>query len=117
MLPCSVDSGTTFLLNKLCCASSLNLKSIDKQVMTNRNLKIVKQYITGLCCIVFFFLLEYSNIIPYLLEKTSKLRNNGFVTFIMTGLIKYGLLFYGIIVILSFLLIKEKLLQYDKKKK
>ena len=55
--------------------------------MTNRTLKIVKQYIVGLCCIVFFFLLENSNIIPYFLEKTSKLRNNGFVTFIMTGFI------------------------------
>ena len=85
--------------------------------MTNRTLKIVKQYIVGLCCIVFFFLLENSNIIPYFLEKTSKLRYKGFVIFIITGLIKYGLLFYGIIVIviLSFLLIKEKLLQYDKK--
>lgn len=87
--------------------------------MTNRTLKIVKQYIVGLCCIVFFFLLENSNIIPYFLEKTSKLRYKGFVIFIITGLIKYGLLFYGIIVIviLSFLLIKEKLLQYDKKNK
>ncbi len=87
--------------------------------MTNRTLKIVKQYIVGLCSIVFFFLLENSNIIPYFLEKTSKLRYKGFVTFIITGLIKYGLLFYGIIVIviLSFLLIKEKLLQYDKKNK
>lgn len=85
--------------------------------MTNRNIKIVKQYLVGLCYIVFFFLLENSSIIPYLLEKTNKLRYKGFVTFIITGLIKYGLLFYGIIVIviLSFLLIKEKLLQYDKK--
>jgi hypothetical protein len=86
--------------------------------MTNRNLKIVKQYIIGLCCIIFFFLLENSNIIPYLFEKLNKLRNNEFVTFIITGLIKYGLLFYGIIVIviLSFLLIKEKISEGAKKK-
>ncbi|BCY29613.1 hypothetical protein KK2020170_24810 [Flavobacterium okayamense] len=85
--------------------------------MTNRNLKIVKQYIIGLCCIVIFFLLENSNIIPYLLEKTNKLRYNGFVTFIITGLIKYGLLFYGIfiIIILSLLLIKEQISDDTKK--
>lgn len=64
----------------------------------------------SLFCIVCYFLLENSNIISELVEKSNKLRYNGFVTFILTGLFKYGLLVIGIsiIIILSFLLIKEK---------
>ena len=85
--------------------------------MINRNLKIIRHYIIGLCCIVFFFLLDNSTIISDLVQKSNKLRYKGFVTFMLTGLIKYGLLFYGIsaIVILSFFLIKEKISKYNKK--
>ena len=76
-----------------------------------RNLKIIRLYIVGLLCIVFFFLLDNSNIILELVEKSSKLRYNGFATFLLTGLIKYGLFIIGIciVLILSFMLIKEKI--------
>jgi len=49
----------------------------------------------------------------------SKFRYNGFPTFFLTGLLKYGLLVIGvgIIVILSFLLIKEKYFQNSDKKR
>ena len=87
--------------------------------MINRNLKIIRHYIIGLCCIVIFYLLDNSSIISELVQKSDKLRYKGFVTFILTGLIKYGLLCYGIsvIVILSFFLIKEKISKYNKKNK
>lgn len=79
--------------------------------MNKKNLKIVRLYMISLFCIVCYFLLENSTIISELIEKSNKLRYKGFVTFILTGLFKYGLLVIGIsiIVILSFLLIKEKI--------
>lgn len=87
--------------------------------MNDSNLKVVRYYIIGLCCIVIFYLLDNSNIISELQLKSDKLRYKGFVTFILTGLIKYGLLFYGIsaIVIPSYFFIKEKISKESKKSK
>ena len=67
----------------------------------------------SLICIVCYFFLENSSVIPDLVEIMSKFRHYGFPTFFLTGLFKYGLLFIGIgiIIILSFLLIQEKLVQ------
>lgn len=78
--------------------------------MNKKNLKIIKLYIVSLFCIACYFFLENSDIIPELVEKSNKLRSKGFAAFILTGLFKYGLLVIGIsiIVIQSFLLIKEK---------
>lgn len=86
--------------------------------MNKKNLKIVRLYTISLICIVSYVLLENSYIIPELVEKSSKGRYNGFVTFIFSGFFKYGLLVIGIciIVILSFILIKEKYLQNSDKK-
>ena len=77
--------------------------------MYKKNIKIVRLYIIGLICIVCYFLLENSTIIYELVEKSNKLRYSGFVTFLLTGLLKYGLLIVGIgiIIILTFLLIRE----------
>ena len=87
--------------------------------MNDSNLKVVRYYIIGLCCIVIFYLLDNSNIISELQLKSDKLRYKGFDTFLLTGLIKYGLLVYGIsaIVIPSFFLIKEKISKDSKKSK
>jgi len=78
--------------------------------MNNRNLKIIKAYGIAFLCIICYFLLENSTIIPELVEYANKLRHKGFATFFITGLINYGLLFIGIsiIVIWSFMLIREK---------
>jgi len=77
----------------------------------------VRLYIIGLLCIVCYFLLENSNIISQLVEQSNKLRYKGFATFLLTGLFKYGLLAIGIgvIIILSFLLIKENTKEQLKK--
>ena len=87
--------------------------------MNDSNLKVVRYFIIGLCCIVIFYLLDNSNIISELQLKSDKLRYKGFDTFLLTGLIKYGLLVYGIsaIVIPSFFLIKEKISKDSKKSK
>ena len=78
--------------------------------MNKRNLKILRVYIISLFCIVCYFLLENSNITSELVQKFEKGRYGGFPTFFLTGLFKYGLLVVGIsiIVIMSFLLIKER---------
>jgi len=75
----------------------------------NRKFKIIRLYIIGLFCIVFYFLLENSNIISELVQLSEKGRYGGFPTFFLTGLFKYGLLVIGIgiIIITSFLLIRE----------
>ena len=79
--------------------------------MTKQRLKILKLYLVSIVCIVAYFLLEHSNIIPQLIAYANKNRDKGFTTFFLSGLFKYGLLFVGIstILILSFLLIKEKI--------
>lgn len=78
--------------------------------MNKRNLKIIKLYIISLFCIVFYFILENSNIISELVQISEKGRYGGFPTFFLTGLFKYGLLVIGIsiIIIMSFLLIRER---------
>ena len=78
--------------------------------MRKKNLKIVRLYIISLICIVSYFFLENSSVIPDLVEKMSKFRYDGFPTFFLTGLLKYGLLVVGIgiIIILTFLLIRER---------
>ena len=88
-----------------------NLKRKMTLNRNKRNLKIVRLYIISLVCIVCYFLMENYNIINELVEKSSKFRYNGFVTLIFTGLLKYGLLVIGIciIIILSFMLIREKI--------
>ena len=78
--------------------------------MNKRNYKIVRLYVISLICVIIYFFLENSNIIPNLVEKMSDFRYSGFATFLITGLLKYGLLVIGIsiIIILTFLLIREK---------
>ncbi len=85
-----------------------------KQTMTlnrnKRNSKIVRLYIVGSLCMLCYFILENSNIIPELVEKSNTLRYKGFVTFFLIGLLKYGILIIGIgiIIISSFLLFRKK---------
>jgi type II secretory pathway component PulF len=78
--------------------------------MHKKNIKIVRLYIISLICIVCYFLLENSTIIPELVQISEKGRYSGFPTFFLTGLFKYGLLLVGIgiILILTFLLIRER---------
>ena len=79
-------------------------------MMHKKNLKIVRLYIISLICIVCYFLLENSTIISELVQISEKGRYSGFPTFFLTGLFKYGLLIVGIgiIIILTFLLIRER---------
>jgi len=78
--------------------------------MHKKNLKIVRLYIISLICIVCYFLLENSTIISELVQISEKGRYSGFHVFFLTGLFKYGLLVIGIgiIIILTFLLIRER---------
>lgn len=78
--------------------------------MGKRNVKIIRLYIIGIICIISYFFLENSNVIPKLVEFMSKFRHNGFFTFFLSGLFKYGLLIVGmgIIIIMTYLLIKER---------
>jgi len=78
--------------------------------MDKKNIKILRLYIIGLICIVCYFLLENSTIISELVELNENGRYSGFPTFFITGLFKYGLLLVGIgiIIILTFLLIRER---------
>ncbi|WP_174435327.1 hypothetical protein [Psychroserpens mesophilus] len=81
--------------------------------MNKRSLKIARLYAISLLCIVFYFLLENSNIIAELVQKSERGRYGSFPTFFLSGLFKYGLFFIGlgIFIILSFLLIKEKIVR------
>jgi hypothetical protein len=81
--------------------------------MNKRNFKILRLYTIGLLCIVLYYFLDNSNIIPELVQKSERGRYGSFPTFFLTGLFKYGLFFVGvgILIILSFLLIKEKLVR------
>lgn len=75
------------------------------------NFKIIRVYIISLFCIVCYYLLENSTIISKLVQLSEKGRYNGFLTFFLTGLFKYGLLIVGIsiIIILTFVLIRKKI--------
>lgn len=81
--------------------------------MSKQNLKIARLYAISLLCSVFYFLLEDSTILVELVKKTERARYGSFPTFFLTGLFKYGLLFVGlgIFMIVSFILIKERLVQ------
>lgn len=74
-------------------------------------LKIIRLYIIGFLCLVGFFSLEYSSLISDLVEFSENGRYGGTPMFFITGLIKYGLLIagIGIILILTFLLIKQRI--------
>ncbi|WP_425075951.1 hypothetical protein [Psychroserpens sp. S379A] len=63
--------------------------------------------------------MENSNIIPELVKKSERGRYGDFPVLFLTGLFKYGLFFVGIgiFIIVSFLLIKEKLIQNTKPNK
>lgn len=78
--------------------------------MPKMRLNIIRLYIIGLCCVIGYFILDNSNFITQLVEKSSNNRYNGFLTFMFTGLFKYGILVVGICIIafLSFLLLREK---------
>ena len=78
--------------------------------MEKQNFKVLRIYIFSVLCILCFFLLENTRIIPELLQKFEKSRYSGFPTFFLTGLLKYGLLVFGIsnIIIMSFIIIREK---------
>ena len=86
--------------------------------MNKRNFKILRLYTISLLCIVLFYFLENSNIIPELVKKSERGRYGDFPLLFLTGLFKYGLFFVGIgiFIILSFLLIKEKLTQNSNTK-
>lgn len=81
--------------------------------MNKRNFKIIKLYVISLLCIVLYFLLENSNIIAELVQRSERGRYGSFFTFFLTGFFKYGLLVVGVVIfiILSCLLIKEKLVR------
>ncbi len=76
-----------------------------------RNFKIIRLYIIGLLCIVLYYFLENSSFIDVLVQKSERGRYGSFPTFFLTGLFKYGLLAIGIgiIIIVSFLLIRERI--------
>lgn len=78
--------------------------------MNKRKIKIIRLYVISLVCIICYFLLENSNIISELVQKSEKGRYGDFATFFLTELFKYGLLVIGIsnIIIMSFMLIKER---------
>ena len=61
-------------------------------------------------------MLDNSNIITALIEYSSKHRYKGFATFLLSGLVKYGLLIIGlgITIIMSYLLVKEKISEKGK---
>jgi hypothetical protein len=56
--------------------------------------------------------MENSNFISELIAKSSKFRYGGFVTFLLTGLLKYGLLAVGLIliIILTYFSIKNRII-------
>jgi hypothetical protein len=78
--------------------------------MNKKNFKVFRIYVISLLCIVCFFLLENTTIIPELVQISEKGRYSGFPTFFLTGLLKYGLLVLGTsnIIIMSFIIIREK---------
>ena len=79
--------------------------------MNKRNKKIIKLYFTSFICIISYKFLENSKLIDVMVERSERYRYGSFPTFFLTGLFKYGLFFIGIgiFIIVSFLLIKEKI--------
>ena len=85
---------------------------IDKK----KNLKVATLSMISLFCILGYFLLENSAIIPEIVEISEKGRYGGFPTFFISGLFKYGLIVIGmgIIIIMGFLLVKKRINKPDK---
>ncbi|CAG2531576.1 hypothetical protein MAR621_02103 [Maribacter dokdonensis] len=79
--------------------------------MNKGDLKIITLYIVSIVCIACYFLMENFNFIFVLVEKSSPIIYDEFVTLILAGLFQYGLLVIGmcIFIVLSFLLIREKI--------
>lgn len=78
--------------------------------MNKQNFNILRFYAISISCIVCFFLLENTKIIPELVQISEKGRYSGFPTFFLTGILKYGLLALGIfnIIIMTFIIFREK---------
>ena len=81
--------------------------------MNKRKLKVVRLYGISILCIFLYFFLENSNLIAELVSKSERGRYGSFPTFFLTGIFKYGLLVvgFGIFVILSLFIIRERLVQ------
>lgn len=79
-------------------------------------MKIIGFYFFGLVCLVLFYWLDNSDFIAEEIKQSRGRGYNGFQTFLVSGLIKYGLLIAGIgsIVIMSILLIKEHIFKKQK---
>ncbi|SCY34933.1 hypothetical protein SAMN05192588_2414 [Nonlabens sp. Hel1_33_55] len=75
-----------------------------------RILKITGFYILGIVCLVSFYWLDNSDFIAEEVKQSRGGGYNGFRAFLVSGLIRYGLLVYGIgsIAIMSALLIYQK---------
>jgi hypothetical protein len=69
--------------------------------MHKNRIKFVRLYFISFICIVFYFILENSNIISELVQISEKGRYGGFPIFLMSGLLKYGLLVAGIAIIIN----------------
>ena len=87
--------------------------------MNKRKLKVVRLYGISILCIFLYFFLENSSLIAELVSKSERGRYGSFPTFFLTGIFKYGLLVvgFGIFVILSFFIIRERLVQYSDGKR
>ena len=75
-------------------------------------LKTLGLYIISIFCIITYFLLSNSESIVKFNQKADNYRiDYGFLFFILTGFVKYGLLLIGISIpiILTFLLLKKKI--------
>ena len=83
-----------------------------------RKLKIAGFYFFGLICLVCFYWLDNSDFIAEEINQSRGRGYNGFETFLVSGLIKYGLLVYGIgsIVIMSLVLLQKKISENHLKK-
>ena len=77
--------------------------------MNKNKFRVIKFHIVCFLSIVLYLILEHSTIIPTLIKINEKGRYSGFLTFLLTGLFKYGLLTIGVsgILILTVLLIKK----------
>ncbi len=78
---------------------------------TKRKIKIIALYLTGVLCMTAYWLIENATTWDSFLQKADNFRKaTGFFFFLISGLIKYGLLMVGIglCVILTVMLIRNK---------
>ena len=87
--------------------------------MNKRNYKIMRLYLISLASIFIYFILENTNMINELVEDSKRGRDSGFIMFVFTAIIKYGSLIVGIgiLIFLSFFIIKEKLVESPNSKR